>query len=682
METLELGFMLAAAADAFSTVMQLERIMFLVLGVLVGLAIGLLPGIGGITGFALLVPFTYTMDPVAAFAMLLGMHSVTSTSDTIPAVMFGVPGTASSQATVLDGFSMTKKGEAGRALSAGFTASLLGGLFAALVLAVSIPLVRPFVLAIGTPELLGLTIFGIAMVSSLSGSAPLRGIVAACFGCLVSMIGLDAQTGTNRWAGNILYLWDGVPLLPVLLGIFALPELCDIAIKRSSVADEMKYSHTTGMIRGARDVFSNWFLCLRCSFLGAILGIIPGITGAVTDWIAYGHALRTEKKAIETFGKGDVRGVIAPESANNACSAGALLPTLAFGVPGGAAQAILLGAIMVHGFVPGPQMLTTDLNITYAMIWSIALANVFGAGLCFALSGQFAKISILRFTLVLPAIMAVVYVGAFQGSRNWGDLYSLLFFGVLGWGMKRLRWPRPPLVLGLVLGALIERYMTISVQRFDADWLLRPIVLVFLILSVIVMMRPLFTEVRHAGLRAFLPRGRFSVRAVDLMYVVFLGIGAWMLVKAQGWTFGARVGPTAVCLTLLIAGGLSLFYVLFSGRGYQSAEDSSHRGLYMDLASDDEGEGTGFILMRGAIFFGWFVAFLALMATIGLIPTVPIIIIAFMKIEGREPWPLTLIYAACVTVFVYLVFDQIIHVPWPPTLLGDWVPALQAFPSI
>ncbi|KMK65143.1 tripartite tricarboxylate transporter permease [Puniceibacterium sp. IMCC21224] len=675
MEAFDFAYMLHAAGQAFGTIIQLERIGFLCIGVFVGLAIGLLPGIGGITGFALLVPFTYSMDPYAAFAMLLGMHSVTSTSDTIPAVMFGVPGTSASQATVLDGFPMTKKGEAGRALSAGFSASLLGGLFGALVLAVSIPVIRPFVLSIGTPELLGLTIFGIAMVSSLSGNAPLRGIIVACFGILISMIGTDLQTGTVRWAENVLYLWDGVPMLPVLLGIFALPELCDIAIKRKSVADKIEFSHVSGMVQGAKDVMDNWFLCLRCSSIGAILGIIPGITGSVTDWIAYGHALRTEKGAAETFGKGDVRGVIAPESANNAKEGGSLVPTIAFGVPSGAAQAILLGAIMVHGFVPGPAMLTTDLNVTYTLVWSIALANVFGAGICFLMSGYFAKISTLRYTLVLPAIMSVVYVGAFQGSRSWGDLYALLFFGLLGWAMKRLRWPRPPLILGLVLGALIERYMAISIQRYDAEWLLRPVVVILLVMSALVLLRPIWTEMRHGGARALLPSGRLSVRASDLLYAFFLGIGGWMLYQAQDWSFGARVGPTAVATVLLIAGSLSLIYLVFSGRGSGVQASTEHRGIHMDLASEDGGE-TRVILIRAAIFFGWFLAFLGSMATIGLIPTVPVMIVAYMRLEGDEPWKLTLIYAACVTVAVYAIFERVIHVPWPPTVLGDLVPAL------
>lgn len=677
MDVTGLAFMAGAAGDALALILEPARIMFLVLGVVVGLAIGLLPGIGGLTGFAVLVPFTYTMDPYAAFAMLLGMHSVTSTSDTIPAVLFGVPGTSASQATVLDGQPMTRKGEASRALSAGFTASLVGGLFGALVLAISIPVVRPFVLAIGTPELLALTVFGIAMVASLSGSAPLRGIVAACFGILIGMIGTDVQTGQLRWTGDVLYLWDGVPMLPVLLGIFALPELCDLAIQKSSLTKKMKFSYFEGMWQGVKDVFRNWFLVLRCSILGTILGAIPGITGSVIDWIAYGHALRTEKGARETFSTGDVRGVIAPESANNSKEGGSLVPTIAFGVPGSAGQAILLGALMVHGFIPGPNMLSNDLNVTYSLVWSIALANIFGAGLCFALSGQFAKISMLRYTLVLPGIMAVVYVGAFQGSKSWGDMYVLLFFGVLAWVMKRLKWPRPPLILGLVLGVLMERYMAISITRYDAAWLLRPGVIVLLALAALALMRPLYQEVRHAGARALLPSSRLSFRSSDLLYFLFIGLGITMLITAQDWPFGARIGPTVICITMIAAAAISYLHAALSDRDPTAiAARAAHRGIHMDLDSEEGDLPRGVILLRAAIFFGWFVAFLISMAVIGLIPSVPLLVIAFMRIEGQEPWRLCLAYAAGVVLLIYLVFDRIIHVPWPSSLIGTWFPAL------
>lgn len=679
----DFAYMLGSAGDALGLLVQPERIIFLVLGVVAGLAIGLIPGIGGLTGFALLVPFTYTMDPYAAFAMLLGMLSVTTTSDTIPAVLFGVPGTAASQATVLDGLPMSQKGEASRALSASFTASLIGGLFGALVLAISIPVVRPFVLAVGTPELLALTVLGIAMVASLSGNTPLRGIVVACFGILIGMIGTDAQTGQLRWTGDVLYLWDGVPMLPVLLGIFALPELCDLAIKKSSLTKKLKFRYFEGMWRGIKDVAENWFLVLRCSALGTVLGAIPGISGSVIDWIAYGHALRSEKGASETFSKGDVRGVIAPESANNSSSGGQLVPTIAFGVPGSAAQAILLGALMIHGFVPGPSMLTTDLNMTYSLVWSVALANIFGAGLCFLLSGHFAKISMLRYTLVLPGVMVLVYIGAFQGSGRWGDMFVLLGFGALAWVMKRLRWPRPPLILGLVLGVLMERYMAISIMRYDATWLMRPGVVILLVLAAIVVLQPMIREIRHGGVKSLLPSGRPSFRAQDLLYYLFIGIGVAMLVTAQSWSFGARIGPTIACVTLIGAAVISYVHVAFSDRDPEViAAKSSHRGIHMDLDSDDGEKPVRTIIVQAAIFFGWFIAFLISMAIIGLIPSIPLLIVAFMRVEGREPWRLSLTYAAVVTALVYIVFDQVIHVPWPSTLMGSLFPALGIIPSM
>ena len=679
METVADAGMLDAALRALLMIAEPERLAYLSLGVLVGLAIGVLPGIGGLTGFALLIPFTYTMDPVSAFALLLGMAAVTATSDTIPAVLFGVPGSASSQATVLDGLPMTQRGEAGRALSAAYLASLIGGLFGALILAISIPMVRPFVLSIGSPEMLAMSVFGIAMVASLSGNAPLRGVVGAGFGIMVGMIGTDVQTGTLRWTGEVLYLWDGIPLLPILLGLFALPELCDIAVKRGALTDTVRFSATQGMLQGFRDCVKNWFLILRCGGLGALLGAIPGISGSVTDWFAYGHAIRTEKGAAESFSKGDVRGVIAPEAANNARDGGALVPTLAFGVPGSASMAILLGALMVHGFTPGPDMLTKNLDITYSMVWSIAIANILGAGLCFLLSGQFARISVLRYTLVLPIVLPIVYVGAFQGSRNWGDLIVLLIFGAIGWAMKRLKWPRPPVILGLVLGALIERYLSISIARFGMDWLQRPVVAILLMLAIIALLRPLFDEFRHAGVRALLPRGRLSLRLEDMMYAFFIGVPVIMIYQASSWPLQARLAPIVIGSIMITCGLVSFGYKIFrhDPSGDPQLADRP-RGIHMDLGSEELNLGASTVLFRGLQFFGWFASFLVAMALIGLIPSVLLFVFAYMRIEGHEKWRFCALYAAATTLFIFTVFDQIMRVPWPRTVLGQYFPWLQA----
>ena len=671
--------MLDAAWSALGIMLEPARLGFLSLGVVLGLMLGILPGVGGVAGLALLLPFTFGMDPYAAFAFLLGLGAVTSTGDTIPAVLFGVPGTAGAQATVLDGHPMAKNGEAGRALAAAYIASMIGGLFGAALLGLSIPALRPVMLYIGSPELLAFAILGVSMVASLSGSSPLRGLAAAAFGVMLALIGSDPQTGSLRWTLDSLYLYDGLPLLPVALGIFALPELADIFIKRAAIASDSKLDVRTGMVRGARDALQNWFLVLRCSLLGTAVGAIPGLGSAVVDWFAYGHAVRTVPGAAKTFGKGDVRGVIAPESANNAKEGGSLVPTIAFGVPGSASMAILLGAFLIHGLVPGPDMLTRDLEVTYAMVWSLAIANILGAGLCFLFSGQFAKLATLRHTLVLPAIMCVLYVGAFQGSRDWGDLYALLFFGVLGWTMKRLRWPRPPLILGFVLGAIVERYMFISTMRYGWEWLARPLVVVLLALAVLGLVRPLITELLAARRRgeSGAPRiYRPTLRAEDLLYLLLLGLIAWMLGQMGSWTPEARVAPRVVGIFAAAVVAIGLLGQVF----LRSPDDAG--GVHMDVVSDTGTLGAGAVLARGAAFFGWLVGLMAGMATIGLIPAAAVFICAFMRAERREPWPLTLAMALGISGFIALVFDWLLNLPWPPTLLGDLVPALRVLPSL
>jgi len=469
--------MLEAAISAIYNLLEPMRLLFLFIGVFMGLALGAIPGLGGLVGLAILLPFTFDMDPFMAFAIMIGLTSVTSTSDTIPSVLFGVPGTAASQATILDGHPMAKKGEAGRAFGAAYMASLMGGLFGALVLALSIPILRPIVLAFGSPEFFMMGMLGISMVAVLSGRAPIKGLVVGGMGLAVGMIGMDPQTGVLRWVFGQLYLWDGVPLVPVALGIFAIPEIVDLTIKGTSITDVPK-ENLKGVVVGIKDAFHHWFLVLRCSAVGVWVGAVPGLGASVVDWFAYGHAIQTEKGASETFGKGDVRGVIAPESANNAKEGGALIPTIAFGVPGSASMALLLGAMTIQGLTPGTDMLTKHLDITYTMIWSIAIANIFGTGLCLLLTNQLAKIALVRIHLLVPIVVVMVVLASFQATRHYGDLLSLMFFSFLGWFMKRFGWPRPPLILGLVLSGIIENYLFISISRYGATWTTRPIVVI------------------------------------------------------------------------------------------------------------------------------------------------------------------------------------------------------------
>jgi TctA family transporter len=676
--------MLEMAGQALVIISDPTRLMFLAAGVLIGLALGVIPGLGGIVGMALLLPFTYDMDAYSAFALLLGMGSVVTTSDTIPAVLFGVPGTTGSAATILDGYPLAKQGQAGRAFGAAYTASLIGGVFGAMLLAVSIPILRPFILFLGSPELLAFAILGLSMVAVLSGGTPLRGLAVAGFGLLITMIGQDPQTGTLRWTLGTLYLWDGLRLVPITLGLFALPELADMAIARRSIAGDSKIDARSGQWEGVKDTFRNWFLVLRCALLGSALGSIPGIGAAVIDWIAYGHAARTEKGADKTFGTGDIRGVLASEASNNAKEGGALVPTIAFGVPGSASMAILLGAFLIHGLVPGPEMLTKHLDVTYTMVWSVALANILGAGLCFAFSDQLAKIALIRQPIIMPLILTVIFIGAYSGSRQWGDLYTLLLFGVLGWTMKRLNWPRPPLILGVVLGGIVERYMFISFQRYEFDWLMRPVVAVVFAIALWGLARPLIKEVRASGgIVAMFTRftaPRWDVTSV--FYLAFIALIGTMVFQATGWHFNAKVAPLSVGFFVLAVAAISLLNHTFretaSDRTVaRDAREGATRSLRLDLQADDRGIEKAVVARRAITFLGWLLGFLALIAMIGMLPTVFAFVILYMRLEGDEKWRLTLAIAAGMTAFAYVVFERLLHLPWPPTVLGGWFPALK-----
>ncbi|HXJ01100.1 MAG TPA: tripartite tricarboxylate transporter permease [Micropepsaceae bacterium] len=683
---------LHAAGEAFFLIFNWHTLPFLFLGVAMGLCLGILPGIGGVAGTALLLPFTYAMDPPTAMALLLGLASTTTTADPISAIVLGAPGHAASAATTLDGYPMTRRGEAGRALGASYMSAMMGGLFGAALMAALLPVVRPFILYVGSPELLSLAVFGISMVSVLSGNTPLRGLTCACFGMMLAMIGSDPQTGTLRWTMGQLYLWEGLPLVPLTLGIYALPELCDLLVGRTSIVSENKHVDTrAGLLQGIRDCFDNWFLVLRCSALGSFMGMIPGIGAAVIDWLSYGHALRTEKGAQQSFGTGDVRGVIAAESATNSREGGALVPTVVFGVPSSAGMAILLGAFLIHGLVPGPDMVTKNLNITYSMVWSIAIANILGSGLCFLLSGQFAKLATLRYTLILPVVLCLVYIGAFEGKREWGDLYALLFFGVLGWALKHFRWPRPPLVLGFILGGVLERYMFISIQRYGSSWMTRPVVILMFSLAAVSLFRPLLQDVRaHGGVKGMLTDfGSPHFSWHNLFPAFLLVLFAVMMSEAVEWNPLARIIPLLVGSGAIIFCALALTNEIFKRSTVRKeslgeiARAQVQQKIHMDIKSSISHLAAKTLLVRGAIFFGWMVGFLVSMALIGLIPTVPLFVILFMRVEGREPWRIVLPMAAFMCVFIYVLFDQLLAIPWPPSVLGDFVPSLKGvIPSV
>jgi putative tricarboxylic transport membrane protein len=494
-----------AFLEGLILVLQWKALAFMMLGIVLGFWVGLLPGLGGATTLALMLPFVYNMQPVEAFAFLLGMHAVTATTGDITAVLFGVPGEAASAATILDGHAMAKKGEAGRALGAALASSLVGALVGAAALAAAVPVVRPLVLTFGSPELFMLAIVGLAFIASLSsqgGRGMVRGFLAGTLGLLISTVGQDPQAGVARYTFDSLYLWQGLDLVPVLVGIFAIPEILELAARGTSIAGSLPPGRVSrGALEGVKDTFRHFWLTIRCSLIGTFIGIMPGLGGTVAQWMAYGHAAQSARSAEERkgFGAGDVRGVLGPGAANNSKEGGSLIPTIAFGVPGSTAMAILLGGFVLLGLVPGPDMLSKHLSLTYSMVWTIAIANVVTVGVCFLFLDQLARLTGVRGGILIPMILVLVFVGSFTSNNHYGDIVVTLVFGAIGYLMVLAGWPRAPFVLGLVLGKIAENYLWISVARYDAAWLTRPVVLALIVIAVAVIVYPLFQARRRSA---------------------------------------------------------------------------------------------------------------------------------------------------------------------------------------
>jgi hypothetical protein len=342
-------------------------------------------------------------------------------------------------------------------------------------------------------------------------------------------------------------------------------------------------------------------------------------------------------------------------------------------------------------------MLHKNLDITYAMVWSVALANILGAGACYAFSPQFARLATLRYTLILPAVLSIVYIGAFEASRSWGDLFALLIFGVFGWLMKQFKWPRPPLVLGLVLGDSIERYMFISIERYGFSWLARPVVAILLIMAIVGVVRPFLADVRRQGgigklLTSFQSP---TFRPQHLFTIFILAVIGTLVVAAQPWAFAAKLVPMIVGTIALLVTGISLFNELcrkptaavggsLADQALAEVEQTIHadQTIHMDLESDTGHLPLRTIVTRSARFFGYLLAFMALMALIGLIPTAVVFIVVFMRLEGPERWKLIIPYVIVLILGIYIAFDWFMAIPWPPSLLGQLVPAAKIIPSV
>lgn len=467
-------------------VMTLKVMGLMIIATFIGNFFGAVPGLGGNIGLALMIPFVFGMDPFLGLAFLLAMHSVVHTGGSIPGILFAIPGTGPTVATIIDGYEMTKQGKAGQAMGAQLAASAFGGVVGALVLALFIPILRPIAMTFGSAEIFMLIVFGLTFIVVISRESIPRGFSAALLGLLLSTVGLGVHTGIGRYTFGQLWLWDGIHIVTIVLGVFAFAEMIALGAKgrKAKIAEGEVEMSWAQLWEGTIAVGKHWWLAVRTAIIGCFIGIIPGLGGDAATWICYGHAAQTCKDN-ENFGKGDIRGVIGVETANNSKEGGSLLPTLVFGIPGSSGMAILLGAFLILGIVPGPQMITKQLDLVWGMVWVMVIANIFGAVSLYPLSRYMGKLVYIRGSVLIPAIMVLASVGAYLIRGFWQDIILALVFGFLGYGMKRFNYPRAPLILGFILGELAEDYLHKSLAVWGFSFLKRPVVLILLVMVIL-----------------------------------------------------------------------------------------------------------------------------------------------------------------------------------------------------
>jgi len=493
------GFiMIEAALQGLIGILHWKAFTLMLVGILISSTLVAMPGIGSKTAIALLLPFAFVLEKYEAIALIVSVWAVSNTANSITSILFSVPGGGGSQATIMDGYPMAKKGEAARALAAAFTSSAIGGIIGAIVLLAAIPLLRPLVLLLGPPEFFALVMMGIVMVGALAGKAPLKGISVGILGLAISIIGVHEQSGVTRYTFDVIYLFDGIGLVPLTIGLFAIPEIIALATRKSTIAEVELGDVSAGRRQGIKDAFKHWWLIVRSSFVGVWVGIIPGLGSSVADWFAYGHALQTCKGAKDSFGKGDVRGVIAVDAATNAKEGGSLIPTLAFGIPGSSTLALIFGGLLIVGVTPGREILTSQLNVTFSIIWLLIIASVITSLLCLIFVKQMALATTLRPSVLVPFVLAMAVLGSFANSNQFEDVIVMVVFGIVGYFLRLTGWPRPPLLLGLVLGPLAERFMWTSYQIYGFEFLVRPGVLVIGSIIALSMLYPIYQRQRLA----------------------------------------------------------------------------------------------------------------------------------------------------------------------------------------
>lgn len=684
------------------------------IGVLNGTIFGLLPGLSGSVGIALMIPFTFDMEPMQAMGLFVAALAGQNFAGSITAILINTPGSSVNAATTYDGYPLSRQGRGGFAIGVSAMASFLGSLIGIAIIIALFPLTRSILLSFSFPELTMLGVLGLAVIAVASRGSMIKGLIAGMVGLLISFVGFAPIGGDVRYVFGQAELYDGIGAVIVLIGLFAVTEALSLIVHNQKVATDARTSRLgrSQVWEGARYVFTKPFLLLRSSVLGTGIGLIPAVGGTLAAFLAYFQAAKTVRDP--KFGQGDPRGVLAPEAANDAKDAGAALPSLAFGIPGSADWAIVLGAMVMHGITPGPNLIRDQPDIVWMSILVIIGASFVSSSFGIVFAPWLTKVTKVRASLLAPLIIVLAVTGAYGLESRTTDVLFAIGFGLLGYAMRAIGMPVIPLILGLVLGPMVERSYLQSVETFGglSAFVTRPISLVLVILTVAVIVFEIVSNRRAKVSAEAKEEGvRSATRPFTLAVIGGLGVvaaGSLILAtdfREQSRTFPVIISTIMLALVLLylaiavvpvlrrrfggvIADGHGMEQMMHVPEGVldhvdepgtadgddgtqparQVATKVETTTLPAAQAVDDEAaEADMASRMRNAIIL--LVAFAAGVWLVGLSITVPVVLFLLMRYVGRESWRSSAVVTVITSAALYVLFVSVLRMPLEGGLL-------------
>jgi len=663
--------------------------------VTLALLAGIVPGVSAVLVMALALSIILfnVEDPAVGIVLLATITGINNTLDSIPAVLYGVPG-AATQVTFLEGHQLARQGKAAHTLGAVYVVSALGGIIGAAMLMLAIPVVRPFVLKFGFSEIAATTLVGLTMISILSRGAVSKGMAMAMLGLLMGMIGQDPMGGYARLTvGPVFHL----SFVPMTLGLFALPEMFDLTISRRPVAPPGAVFSNREVLAGAMEGLRHWKVVVRQSVFGVFLGAIPGVGSSVIDWLAYAFGIFFAKDNAQ-FGKGSLEGVIFAESAQNSKEAGQAIPTLAMGIPGGLPWVLVLAAMIAYGIAPGPEMLGANAHITILLVITFAISNLIVTGIGLMITGQLAKLTTIPYPVIGGLIIPITLMSSFVDATNWRGVQTILVMGVIGLAMKNFGWPRPPMLLAFILAPIIEVNLLNGISVYGlggvlTDGLTMSIVGVAVISAFLFLraMRKIDKNESEEAQRVMhevstslnlLPVSPIPPELYDLASATNPGLPTWMrwhweyvfhaalIIITVAWLWDAKDYPgVGRHFPIVLSSGV-LAITLWEMA--QVALGRAKQSTIMDLGMTSVGvEGTGKAAIRLVVLLGIFVlvgvtlhlAYAGIVLAVG---------IPIAMLRGFGKWPLSIVTGLIVALFITIVLDNILFMIWPTPFVTGW----------